>query len=94
MKVTRFLNFDDMLHRRAGSCLASLDSMLMLQIQTKCTLPMHVRISSEVNLQINCSNLQLRSKAESCEEVQNKFKDLEKVQNKTTKSKSDQAEFT
>jgi len=42
-------------------------------MQTRCTISTDVRNAAEANLQIKCSNLQLRSRAESCKEVQNKI---------------------
>ena len=72
-KSHEFLSFDDMKYNRAGLYLSSLDSTSMLQIQTRCTISTDVSNSTEANLQIKCSNLQLRNKNERCKEVQNKI---------------------
>jgi len=75
-----------MIHKRASFYLASLDSMWSkYKQQTRYTISTDVRNSTEANLQIKSSNLQIRNKTtESCEVVQNK----------TIKSKSGKAEFT
>jgi len=54
-----------MIHKRAGLYLAPLNTMLMLQIQTRCTISPDVRNSAEANLLIKCSNLQSRSRTKS-----------------------------
>jgi len=47
--------------------------MLIFQMQTRCTISMDVRNSTEANLQNTCSNLQFRNRTESCKEILNKI---------------------